>query len=177
MGLDWDAIRREYEQKASPEELRVRTEEEVRPRSVRKSRATGSRNYKPPGRKRTWDFEEAMQLWLSGETLQAVADKVGRHETTVREQFNKDPRYDPNRDKGGSRSREVCRRGHKYAEVGFYSGGGGKSCKLCHSLSKYFKGLEEAREAVAKVLTGDAKEKALVAIDELVIAAYGDVEQ
>ncbi len=173
MGLNWDAIRREYEQKASPEELRVRTEEEVRPKSARKSRATGSRNYKP-GKQCTWDVEEALQLWLSGETLQAVADKVGKHETTVREQFNKDSRYDPNRDRGGSRSREVCKRGHRYAEVGYYGGGAGKSCKLCHSLSKYFKGLEEARDAVAEVLTGEAKQKAIAAIEDLIYTHYGD---
>lgn len=131
MGLDWDAIRADYEKRATPEELGISPQVKEPKKKVRKSRAkTGTYNYSGP--KPSFDVEEAMELYLSGLRIGEVAKKLGISHDTIYNHLKRDPRYDPNRDKGGSKPKTHCINGHDYDEVGFYSTRkGGRDCKAC----------------------------------------------
>lgn len=131
MGLDWAKIRQDYEAKASPEEL-APIDWVDKPKRIRKSRAKGTRNYVTGSRKKSFDYEAVVRAYKDGLTSTEIAAEFGCSTSTVRLYARQAGCYDPNRDKGGSESKEVCSRGHVYEEVGFYVGKkGGKDCKAC----------------------------------------------
>lgn len=165
MGLNWDEIRKKYEETATPEEL-GQVPKQPKKRAHRRTRTGGTSD---SARTPTWNVEEAMQLWLSGETVTTLARKYGKDTDTIRVQFHKDPRYDPKRDVGGSKKRDRCKRGHKYEEVGYFLSGtaGGKSCKKCREILPELRALENTRAIMAEILTVE-RDIALAELDKLI---------
>ena len=134
MGLDWAKIREEYEKKATPEELHEADWADRKLKKPRQSRAKAphERNYHRGPRRKSYDVEAIILDYKEGMTCYEIALEHGCSASTVRSYLENAGVYDPNRDKGGSLPREVCRQGHKYSEVGYYvTKKGGKDCKQC----------------------------------------------
>ena len=136
MGLDWEKIRKDYEERATPEELNAADWEGKKPRPKRrKSRATGEKrtgNYWTGPRQKQYDVEAIILAYKEGKTCRQIAEEFGCNDSTVRNYCRDAGVYDPKRDKGGSKPKEVCSRGHVYEEVGFFvTKKGGKDCKAC----------------------------------------------
>lgn len=145
-GLDWAAIRREYEKRATPEELdgpfdeRGNLKAEVVKRHNQEAKAENSRPARGVGRSpgvrgsRGLNWQEIKRLYLDEQLrVREIADRLGYSHQGVTNALKGMDVYDPGRDRG-KRTRKpgpkpgepepptpddrVCGRGHKMPPVG-----------------------------------------------------------
>lgn len=135
MGLDWNKIRKDYEARATPEELEPADWYDSKPKKrqqTRQSRATGSRNYARGPRVKKYDTEAIVRAYKDGKTTGEVAKEFGCSQETVRNYCVAAGVFDPTRDRGGSKPKDLCSKGHDYNKVGYYvTKKGGKDCREC----------------------------------------------
>jgi len=134
-GLDWDEIRRKYEERLADDIARGVVNRETlaaqgkavpppkpepfrrqprKPRKRKRSIGTSQRgqNLRNRGPANPELIEQMASCYQEGETVAIIAERFNSNISTVRKYLRLAGVYDPGRDKGGTQKKERCVRGH-----------------------------------------------------------------